>query len=65
MLSKDSSLVRTQTKWFKDIGLGQINVKDQLYTLKATSNKRQLVYDNDNKLVSTKPYTINDKNIIY
>jgi hypothetical protein len=45
LLSKDSSLALNQELWFKDRDLGTITVKDQVYTLKVTDNKRQLVYD--------------------
>lgn len=31
---------------------------DQLYTLTVTNNKRQLVYNKQNKLIDTKPYNI-------
>jgi hypothetical protein len=44
---------------------GKINILDELYTLKVTDNKRKLVYDENNKLISTVPYIINfDKEII-
>ena len=36
----------TQSKWFKSIYNGEISVKDQIYMLKATNNKRKPVYVN-------------------
>jgi hypothetical protein len=46
-----------QTKWSKNISDGYISVLQQLYTLKVTDNKRQLIYKND-KLIGTKPFII-------
>lgn len=60
LLKKDSKLEEKQVKWIKDISQGNIRVIDQIYTLKATSNKRCLVYK-DNLLVNTVPLVI-DKN---
>ncbi len=37
---------------------GKISIKDQLYTLKATSGKRELLYDSTGKLIGTKPFRV-------
>lgn len=61
LLLQDSTRELTQEKWNKQLFEGTISTSDQLYTLKATSNKRQPIYNNgifDN----TKPY--NYDNII-
>jgi DNA polymerase elongation subunit (family B) len=50
LLFKDSNLKFTQNKWFKHLDKASINILDQVYTLKATGNKRNLVYNEDNKL---------------
>ena len=63
LLIKNNKIERNQTKWFKSLESGTITVKDQLYSLKITDNKRQLIYSN-NKLVSTKPYIINNEKIV-
>jgi hypothetical protein len=60
LLMKNSKLEFRQTKWFKDLTEGTINIKDVIYSLKVTENKRELIYDN-NKLSYTIPYSI-DKN---
>jgi hypothetical protein len=57
LLLKDSKLELNQVKWFRSIGEGTISVKNQVYTLMATDNKRQLIYDK-HMLVGTKPYTV-------
>jgi hypothetical protein len=58
LLVKDNLLEKTQTKWFKNLSEGNISLLNQLYTLKVTDNKRELVYNRDNKLIGTKPYII-------
>jgi DNA polymerase type B, organellar and viral len=61
LLYKDVFLEKSQTKWFKNIEKGHISVLEQIYTLKVTDNKRELIYDKNNKLINTKPYIINNK----
>jgi len=64
LLNKDSKIEANQEKWYKDISSGKISIKNQIYTLKVTGNKRQLIYTN-NKLVNTRPILINkEKEII-
>ena len=43
LLTKDSSKQITQNKWFKNIELANIQILEQLYTLKVTENKRKLI----------------------
>ena len=65
LLINDSSIKFNQNKWFRSIVDANITIKDQLYTLKVTGNKRKLIYDNNNLLINTKPYNINsNKEII-
>ena len=64
LLKLNSVIEKNQSKWFKSLIEGSITIKDQIYTLKATNNKRQLIYDNNNILTSTKPYILSDNKII-
>lgn len=57
LLFKDAFLQKSQSKWFRNLSEGQINILEQVYTLKVTENKRQLIYKN-NKLIGTKAYKI-------
>ncbi len=57
LLLKDSKLELNQEKWFKSISEGNISVRNQIYSLMVTDNKRQLIYDK-HMLVGTKPYII-------
>ena len=52
LLNENSFLETNQTKWFKSLNEGNISIHDHLYNLKATSNKRNLIYKNG-KLVDT------------
>src|ERR1700712_4979997 len=65
LLDKDNnSLKLDQDKWFRSLENGTITISNQLYTLRATENKRKLVYV-DNKLIKTIPFIINsDKKIV-
>ena len=62
LLIKDTVLEKTQDKWFKSIENAEITVKSQLYSLKVTASKRELVYNENNKLVATKPINISGDN---
>jgi hypothetical protein len=58
LLYKNAIIKKDQTKWFKNLSEGKIQVLEQVYTLQVTDNKRKLIWKN-NKLVSTKAYKIN------
>jgi hypothetical protein len=64
LLYKNSSLEINHEKWYKSLENSNITVKDQIYTLSVTSNKRKLIYDKNNKLINTKPYIINNNKLI-
>ena len=59
LLYKNSYMEIPNIKWFKSISNGNITIKDQLYSLKVTANKRILIYDSNEKLINTKPIIIN------
>jgi hypothetical protein len=60
LLYRESFLEKFQNKWRKNISDGNISVNNQLYTIKVTDNKRKLIYDENNKLINSVPYVIND-----
>jgi len=42
-----------------------MSILNEVYTLQVTNNKRKLIYDENNKLIGSIPYLINnDKEII-
>jgi hypothetical protein len=55
LLIKDSIKVFTQSKGYKDLFDGNISVRDILYTLSATSSKREHIYV-DGVFNNTKPF---------
>jgi DNA polymerase elongation subunit (family B) len=55
LLTEDSFEEIKQNKLFKNLDKGNINIIEQIYTLKATGNKRKLVYNEDGLLVGTSP----------
>ena len=63
LLYKNKTLEVSQEKWIKYIGKGQINIKNEIYTLIVTVNKRQLIFDEKNKFIDTKPLIINNDRI--
>lgn len=64
LLCKDSFIEKTQIKWKRNLSDAHIKLLEEVYTLKVTDNKRELIYDENNKLISTKAYKISeDKDI--
>jgi hypothetical protein len=51
LLIKNSVLEFSQEKWFRDLIDGNITNKDQIYTLKVTNNKRQLIYNQQSRRI--------------
>jgi hypothetical protein len=48
----------------RNLSEGQIKLLEQVYTLKVTDNKRELIYNKKGKLIGTKPYVINKSKFI-
>lgn len=49
LLNKDSKLRIYQEKWYKNISEGNIQIKNEIYTLMITDNKRHLIFDKNNQ----------------
>ena len=60
LLKKGNSLQNPNEIWYKDISKGHIFVKEEIYTLSVTENKRQLIFDGNNNFVDTKSIHINE-----
>jgi hypothetical protein len=58
LLEKNKYLDLMHSKWFRKLGLGRIDIKSQIYKLKSTENKRELIYKNG-IAVNTKPIKLN------
>jgi hypothetical protein len=64
LLFKDALVKKSQTKWFRNLSEGHITIVEQIYTLTVTDNKRQLIYNVNNKFIETKPYIIDENKTI-
>ena len=64
LLNKDSSKKVYQPKWYRFFDQGYISIKEEVYTLTITTNKRELIYDSNGKFVSTKPFVLNNGRLI-
>nr|QWO71383.1 DNA polymerase [Termitomyces sp. Mi165-7] len=63
LLYKNENLLLSQDKWYKNIADSNITIKEEIYSLMVTGNKRKLIYNKDNYLVETKPFWIDDSEI--
>jgi hypothetical protein len=64
LLLKGSKLEIKQNKWYSDISNGRFHIKDEIYTLMITDNKRKLLYNSDNKFYDTLPLKLENGKII-
>jgi len=58
LLIEGSSFNLNHNKWFRDLGKGNIIIKDSLYKLTPTQNKRKLIYEGG-IAIDSHPYKIN------
>jgi hypothetical protein len=63
LLTKNNKLKIHHKKWYRDISKAEITIKDDIYTLITTDNKRKILYDENNKFYATKPFTLNNNNL--
>jgi hypothetical protein len=61
LLYKGKTLPINQEKWYKSLSEGSIKISDEIYTLAVIENKRELIYNETNKLINTKPIIIYEK----
>ena len=59
LLTVNTNLKMQQDKWFKSIAEGAINIRQIVYHLRATANKREAIYAN-NVFTYTNPYFYDD-----
>nr|YP_010697740.1 hypothetical protein P1R16_mgp05 [Porodaedalea niemelaei]WCF76636.1 hypothetical protein [Porodaedalea niemelaei] len=60
LLNKDESLQINQDKWYKHIDEGLIAVKNEIYTLMLTDNKRELLFTADGIFKDINPYVLSN-----
>lgn len=61
LLIKDSVLKLDQSKWYKNYTKSEISIKDEVYSLMVTTNKRSLIYNSEGVLIDTTPIVINEE----
>ena len=54
-----------QEKWHKDIPNNQIIIKNEIYTLMVTDNKRKLIYNTEGEFIDTEPLKLIDGKLIF
>jgi len=59
LVEKDKYLDLSHVKWFRSLLKGEIELKEQIYQLSKTANKREFIYNNNDKAIDTKAYSIN------
>jgi hypothetical protein len=65
LLYRNTSLEITNNKMYRSYSSELISIKNDLYTLSVTDNKRKLIYDVNNKFSNTESYVLDiNKNII-
>ena len=57
LIKNPKPLELSHSKWFRSLVNSDITIKDQIYNLVATENKRKLIYENG-KAVNTVPFKI-------
>lgn len=60
LLMENTSLKIDQEKWKRSFSSGTITIKDELYTIMITGNKRIPVFNDEGRYVDTKSITIKD-----
>lgn len=63
LLVLNSAQELTHEKWFRSFEDGNITIKDSIYTLRVTANKRKNIYV-DNIFTDTQPLVINNDEIV-
>jgi hypothetical protein len=58
LLYKDNTREFEQNKMYRYFDKGYISVQNECYTLKVTSNKREVIYNSNGKFIDTKPFEL-------
>jgi DNA polymerase type B, organellar and viral len=60
LLYKNTKLQISQEKWYKNVSKGEIKCVNEMYNLMVSESKRELIYDENNKLIDTKAIVIDE-----
>lgn len=64
LLKKDEVLEKHQEKWVRDLSESTIHVRKEIYHLSIKESKREIVYNDLGEYVSTKPFILEDNEIV-
>lgn len=64
LLNKDVFIEKSQIKFRRNLIEGHIELLEQLYTLKVTDNKRELIYNKNSKLIGSRAYKISTDKVL-
>jgi len=60
LIKKGERLELPNEKWYRNLGKGTIEIKQEVYKLALNSTKRALIYDQKGNLIKTEPIEINE-----
>ena len=60
LLTKSNNLSLSQSKWHRDFESSNVLIKQTSYDSKITDNKRQLVFDDSDKMIMTTPVNLSE-----
>ena len=63
LLTNKNKLSLIQEKWYKNLTLGVLEVKQEIYTLVATENKRVMLFENQKEKMKTFPLYLSQSKI--
>lgn len=63
LLTKNSTLEIKQEKWYSDVSNGLFHIKDEIYTLMVTDNKRKLLYNKESIFIDTIPLILENGSV--
>jgi hypothetical protein len=64
LLKKDEVVEKHQEKWVRDLSESTIHVRKEIYHLSIKESKREIVYNDLGEYVSTKPFILEDNEIV-
>ena len=61
LLEKNNTFNLIQEKWYRNLPLGVLEVRQEIYTLMATENKRMMLFDSNRTKMKTFPFLLSNK----
>jgi len=58
LLKRGFTLEATNQKWYINLSMGNLTIKDEIYTLSMTETKRTPIYDEHDNFIGGKPFIL-------